>query len=123
MGRKDDKRWRREKQQVFSFQDLPPSDIESEKQKARELRASPWWRRKIASGECHYCHNNFNPAELTMDHVIPLSRGGKSEKINIAACCKECNNKKKYLLPAEWDEYLQGINNGASSAENEDSEH
>ncbi len=44
-----------------------------------------------------------------MDHVIPLSRGGNSDKINIVACCKECNTKKKALLPVEWEEYLQTI--------------
>jgi 5-methylcytosine-specific restriction endonuclease McrA len=42
-----------------------------------------------------------------MDHIVPLSRGGKSRKGNIVPACKECNNRKKYLLPIEWEEYLQ----------------
>jgi len=45
-----------------------------------------------------------------MDHIIPLIRGGKSTKNNIVAACKSCNSKKKYLLPIEWDEYLQRLN-------------
>ncbi len=49
------------------------------------------------------------PRELTMDHKIPLGRGGTSEKINIVAACKECNNKKKNLLPTEWDEYMKTL--------------
>jgi len=44
-----------------------------------------------------------------MDHIIPLSRGGTSERFNIVPACKECNNRKKYLLPTEWDEYLNSI--------------
>ena len=36
-----------------------------------------------------------------MDHVVPLARGGKSNKGNIVPCCKSCNNDKKYLTPAE----------------------
>ena len=36
-----------------------------------------------------------------MDHVVPVSRGGKSTKGNIVPCCKECNNAKKYLTPVE----------------------
>ena len=45
-----------------------------------------------------------------MDHLIPLARGGKSERHNLVPACKECNNKK-YLLPTEWDEYLESIKN------------
>ena len=84
-------------------------DIAREKRKARELRHTAWWRRKVSSGKCYYCGKEFSPGELTMDHKIPIVRGGKSEKINIVACCKTCNNKKKYLLPLEWDEYMLRI--------------
>jgi 5-methylcytosine-specific restriction endonuclease McrA len=44
-----------------------------------------------------------------MDHVVPLSRGGKSKKGNIVPACKECNSKKKYLLPIEWEEYIESL--------------
>ncbi|MGV7929140.1 MAG: HNH endonuclease [Spirochaetota bacterium] len=84
-------------------------DALREKHRARELRATAWWRKKIASGVCHYCGNRVQPADLTMDHLIPLSRGGRSERFNIVAACKECNNRKKNLLPAEWDEYIESI--------------
>ena len=83
--------------------------INIEKAKARKLRQSSWWKRKIADGICYYCKETFKPDELTMDHKIPLSRGGLTEKINIVSACKECNNKKKYMLPTEWDEYLKKI--------------
>ncbi len=87
---------------------IPPDEtfIKKERDKARKLRTSQWWKRKRSSGICHYCNNNFPPNELTMDHVIPLSRGGKSQKFNLVPCCKECNTKKKQLLPFEWEEYM-----------------
>jgi 5-methylcytosine-specific restriction protein A len=44
-----------------------------------------------------------------MDHKIPLSRGGSSERMNIVSACKECNNKKKFLLPTEWEEFMNTI--------------
>ncbi|MBU2430563.1 MAG: HNH endonuclease, partial [Proteobacteria bacterium] len=72
----------------------------------RKLRATQWWKRKRSSGICHYCQNSFLPKELTMDHIVPLARGGKSEKFNVVPCCKECNTKKKQMLPVEWDEYM-----------------
>ncbi|TFH42415.1 MAG: HNH endonuclease [Chrysiogenales bacterium] len=80
-----------------------------EKRKARELRHSAWWRRKTASGICHYCGGTFPPSSLTMDHIIPIGRGGTSEKMNIVAACKECNTRKKTLLPVEWDEYMHSL--------------
>lgn len=85
-------------------------DIKKEKQKARDIRKSGWWKRKCSKGRCYYCNSKVHPKELTMDHIVPLIRGGKSSRSNIVAACKECNNKKKYLLPIEWDEYLNSIN-------------
>lgn len=82
--------------------------LRKEKAKARELRQTQWWKNLRGRGQCHYCKNRFPAKSLTMDHVIPVSRGGKSTKSNIVPCCKECNNKKKYLLPVEWDDYLKG---------------
>ena len=75
--------------------------IKRERERARELRNSSWWKNMLAKGECYYCHGHFAPEELTMDHIVPVARGGKSTRGNIAACCKECNNRKKYLTPAE----------------------
>jgi 5-methylcytosine-specific restriction endonuclease McrA len=75
--------------------------IAREKKKARELRKSQWWQQQLQNGVCHYCHGHFTPEDLTMDHVLPIIRGGKSTKGNIVPCCKECNNDKKYLTPAE----------------------
>ncbi len=81
--------------------------IKKEKQKARELRKTKWWRKKCVQGVCYYCNNHFPPDELTMDHIIPLAKGGKSIKSNLVAACKACNTKKKYFLPFEWKEYLE----------------
>ncbi len=84
--------------------------IKREKAKARELRNSQWWKRKRSSGICYYCGGKFKPTDLTMDHLIPVVRGGKSVQGNLVPACKECNSKKKYLLPTEWEEYLGSLN-------------
>jgi len=94
---------------VFEDIVVGEEDIRREKEKARRLRQSAWWMRKIQKGVCHYCQGQVGRERLTMDHVVPLSRGGKSSKGNIVPACKTCNNKKKYLLPIEWDEYLQSL--------------
>ncbi|MBQ9447564.1 MAG: HNH endonuclease, partial [Victivallales bacterium] len=51
----------------------------------------------------------FPPKELTMDHIVPIIRGGFTRKGNVVPCCKECNNKKKYMLPIEWQEYMDSL--------------
>jgi len=87
--------------------ELSEQEIKREKEKARELRKSRWWQNRIAQGLCHYCGLKFPATELTMDHLVPVTRGGKSSRGNVVPACKECNNKKKYLLPIEWEEYLE----------------
>ncbi len=87
--------------------DLDDSDIKRERRKARELRNSQWWKRQCDKGVCYYCEDKIPPKELTMDHIVSISRGGRSTKGNIVPACKECNNKKKQLLPMEWDTYIK----------------
>ena len=49
----------------FSY--IPDDDeIKREKNKARALRATQWWKRKCAKGICFYCHQKFPARELTM---------------------------------------------------------
>jgi len=91
----------------FIFAD--ESVLKKERARARKIRASQWWKRKTAIGTCHYCKENFLPAELTMDHIIPVGRGGKSEKFNLVPCCKACNTQKSNLLPSEWEDYMETI--------------
>ncbi len=78
-----------------------PQHVKRERSKAKELRKSAWWKQELAKGTCHYCGESFLPSELTMDHILPVVRGGKSVKSNCVPCCKECNNEKKFLTPAE----------------------
>ncbi|MBF0564866.1 MAG: HNH endonuclease [Nitrospirae bacterium] len=83
--------------------------IRKEREKARQLRKTGWWKRRCSIGVCYYCKGRFPPNELTMDHIIPLCRGGSSMKNNIVAACKTCNNKKKHLMSFEWDDYMSAL--------------
>jgi 5-methylcytosine-specific restriction endonuclease McrA len=87
---------------------IPASDehVAREKAKARELKRSQWWKRKRAKGECHYCGGSFPAKELTMDHVVPLIRGGETTKGNCVPACPQCNADKTYQLPVEWQGLL-----------------
>jgi 5-methylcytosine-specific restriction endonuclease McrA len=50
---------------------------------------------------CQYCARKFARPKLTLDHVIPKSRGGPSSWINCVACCTDCNVKKADKTPKE----------------------
>jgi 5-methylcytosine-specific restriction endonuclease McrA len=85
----------------FFLVEVSEEQIRREREKARELRASQWWKRKRARGVCHHCGGKFLPKELTMDHLIPIIRGGKSTKGNLVPSFKQCNTERKYRLPFE----------------------
>jgi 5-methylcytosine-specific restriction endonuclease McrA len=51
--------------------------------------------------KCQYCGTHLSTEEVTYDHVVPRSRGGKTAWENIVSCCAECNAKKANKTPAE----------------------
>jgi 5-methylcytosine-specific restriction endonuclease McrA len=50
---------------------------------------------------CQYCGGQFPSSELTFDHVVPRSAGGRTEWANILSACVSCN-KQKRDRPADW---------------------
>jgi len=53
------------------------------------------------AGRCQYCGGKFASSELTLDHVIPRSRGGKAAWDNLVCCCADCNSRKGGRTPKE----------------------
>lgn len=54
-------------------------------------------------GMCLWCHQYISKEDATLDHLIPIGRGGKKlAKENITICCQQCNNDKGMLLPEEY---------------------
>ncbi len=51
--------------------------------------------------KCQYCGKKEKIADLTYDHVLPKSRGGKTKWNNIVTCCYDCNSKKRDRTPRE----------------------
>lgn len=54
---------------------------------------------KRDDGMCQYCRYKGN--DLTLDHVVPRSRGGETSWENVVACCAKCNSKKRDRTPEE----------------------
>lgn len=67
-------------------------------------RANVVSRRNILTRDrftCTYCRSKLTAKELTLDHVMPRSRGGASDWANLVACCYACNNRKGNKTPEE----------------------
>jgi 5-methylcytosine-specific restriction endonuclease McrA len=50
---------------------------------------------------CQYCGEKKSAAELTLDHILPRSRGGDNSPVNIVTACVKCNNRKSNRTPEE----------------------
>mgnify|MGYP001223738719 CR=1 FL=1 len=64
--------------------------------------ATRLWRRKIREKwgyKCAYCGSEKN---ITIDHVIPRSKGGKDSTENMVCCCHACNQDKAHSPWQEW---------------------
>jgi 5-methylcytosine-specific restriction enzyme A len=88
---------------------VDPATLKRERTRSRELRASQWWKRRIAAGICFYCSRCVGASALTMDHIVPLGRGGRGVRGNVVPACKLCNTQKKARVPVEWQEYLDRL--------------
>lgn len=61
-----------------------------------ELRSAVYERDRYA---CVYCGDNV---DLTLDHVLPWSRGGLDTYENLVTACRRCNSSKRAQTPSEW---------------------
>lgn len=52
---------------------------------------------------CQYCGKITSIKDLTLDHVVPKSMGGRTTWTNIVACCKLCNSQKADKTPKQAD--------------------
>ncbi len=58
------------------------------------------------SNKCQYCGKKFATNELSLDHVLPRSQGGKASWDNIVCCCVKCNVKKGGRTPEQAHMHL-----------------
>jgi 5-methylcytosine-specific restriction endonuclease McrA len=58
-------------------------------------------RREVFRRDSHICQYCGNPKRLTLDHVMPRSRGGRDTWDNLVAACESCNTRKGNRTPQE----------------------
>jgi len=76
---------------LVDFEGVPRHEV-------RFTRKNIFYRDK---NRCQYCGHRFATRDLNLDHVVPLSRGGKSTWENVVCCCIPCNSRKGGRTPDE----------------------
>ena len=51
--------------------------------------------------KCQYCCRRYPTKELTLDHVIPVSKGGPKSWLNVVTACRGCNQRKRNRTPEQ----------------------
>ena len=75
--------------------------VRRERAKIREAKKSRWWQQKTAKGLCHYCGRTFSFKLLTLDHIVPIARGGTTSPGNTVPACRACNKAKGTDTPVD----------------------
>ncbi|MGX8701387.1 HNH endonuclease [Caproiciproducens sp.] len=81
------------------------TDEEKRKQACKDQLEYLIAKKKIIKSNphvCHYCKRNLSKNEITIDHLVPLSRGGASVESNLVICCPECNHEKNDMTEQEY---------------------
>lgn len=85
---------------------------EPERVGRREMARTKWTRSQLVrkhGGRCYLCGETVNigdpgsPRYATIDHVIPLSKGGRDHIENCALACATCNQEKADSMPEAGD--------------------
>lgn len=58
---------------------------------------------------CFYCLSDIPPVNRTVDHYIPIARGGSHSRENLVAACSDCNQRKSAQMP---EEFISGLKTG-----------
>ena len=61
------------------------------------------------TGHCAYCGKKIEFDDMTIDHIVPQSKGGKNTDDNIVPCCQLCNSQKANRSLEEFRAFLENI--------------
>ena len=54
--------------------------------------------------KCLYCDKKLSEANITTDHIIPISKGGNNSQVNLVVCCLQCNGERGHM---DFMKYLE----------------
>lgn len=76
-------------------------------------------KERILRRDSHKCVACGSTDHLEIDHILPISKGGKSEWNNLQTLCRKCNRMKRFKLPAQNNSYADAQKASSASGETE----
>lgn len=124
LNRQNNKEWSKKNREKIQARNKRQRDKNPEKERARKrlvefnrnntkrARSDGTVTKELlvslySSEWCHYCRCWVDRVERTIDHAVPLSRGGMHSSSNLVMSCNSCNSRKGNRTPAEFFGYLQ----------------
>ena len=68
------------------------------------------WQKLYSADTCYYCGKHIEGRDKTVDHKIPISRGGTNARENLVMCCQSCNSHKNNRTESEYYEWRKNHN-------------
>ncbi|MFA6076351.1 MAG: HNH endonuclease [Negativicutes bacterium] len=108
-NRERNRKWNSENTERVSMYSRPRNA--SRRAKILNAKGSHTWRDilhilKQQNGICYYCKCDISGGKHTVDHYIPLSKGGANSPDNLVMACSKCNSSKRAKMPEEFINYL-----------------
>lgn len=69
-------------------------------------------------GICHYCKASIERHQWSIDHKLPVCRGGRNHDENLVGACKSCNGYKGRMTESEYFKYLERLNHESNNRRN-----
>jgi 5-methylcytosine-specific restriction endonuclease McrA len=67
------------------------------------------WLQAACGQPCGWCQEAVKSKSMSVDHAVPVSRGGGWDEANLIVCCERCNQIKGKLTEAEFGALLQTV--------------
>lgn len=71
--------------------------------KTPRIRIPPEVRKYVLERDNHRCNSCGATNDLTVDHIIPLAKGGTNDLSNFHTLCRRCNSQKKHYFDPRFD--------------------
>jgi 5-methylcytosine-specific restriction endonuclease McrA len=84
-------------QMAFSAPPIAPVEKKDKRKKTTHSKRARAWRK--SNYQCHWCQKPLKFFEVTLEHVIPLHRGGLDNDNNRVAACAPCNHGRGHNMP------------------------
>lgn len=93
-------------EELVKFGKIPKSFTDERKQISRSIKTAIYNK---AGGRCQICGAPLTFEEATIDHILPISRGGKNEEDNYAVVCSACNTRKSNNTQEELNRWTDSM--------------